>query len=28
MKQMSGYWKMLDSMAESNPDDYKNYISE
>lgn len=27
-KQMEGYWKMLDSMAENNPDEYNKYISE
>lgn len=25
-KQMEGFWKFLDNMAESNPDEYNNYI--
>ena len=25
-KQMEGYWKMLDGMADSNPEEYKQFI--
>jgi len=25
-KQMEGYWKMLDSMAASDPEEYDKYI--
>lgn len=28
MKQMEGYWKMLDEMAGSSPDQYKKFIEE
>jgi len=25
---MQGYWKMLDNMSESSPDEYKKFIDE
>lgn len=25
-KQMEGYWKMLDEMAQSKPEEYKSYV--
>lgn len=28
MKQMQGYWKMLDNMSESSPEEYKKFIDE
>lgn len=27
-RQMEGYWKMLDNMSSSNPDEYKKFIDE
>ena len=28
LNQMEGFWKFLDNMAESNPEEYKKYIDE